>query len=207
MAAANDDFDGPWTAASVIFTTKPCSWCRPPFFPNPSCCLTVLYDPNMSDPSLAGQALSTWDKLAPWWDAGITLNGNKYWQVLQEPSLSRLLSSHVSKPYSRALDLATGTGLCARWLAARGAHAVLAADGSEKMLEIASGWSRDDDRIKFRRLDVTSQKDWEGLIREEEEQGSGGKFDAVLINMAIMDIAEIETFAAAVPKLLRRDGM
>ncbi|KAK0620588.1 hypothetical protein B0T14DRAFT_497090 [Immersiella caudata] len=132
----------------------------------------------MSDPSLSGQALSTWDNIAQWWDAGITLNGNNYWQVLQEPCLTRLLSSQVSKPTSRALDLATGNGLCARWLASRGAQAVLATDGN-----------------------------WEALIRDEEEQGPGGKFDAVLINMAIMDIAEIGTFAASVPKLLRKDGV
>jgi hypothetical protein len=35
------------------------------------------------------------------------------------------------------------------------------------------------------------------------EQG----FDIVLMNMALMDVAELEPLAAALPKLLNRDGV
>ncbi len=35
----------------------------------------------------------------------------------------------------------------------------------------------------------------------------GGAFDVVVINMAIMDIPTLEPLAAALPRLLKKDGM
>lgn len=34
-----------------------------------------------------------------------------------------------------------------------------------------------------------------------------GGFDVVIMNMAIMDVSTIEPLAAALPKLLKKDGM
>lgn len=93
----------------------------------------------MSHPTLAAEALSKWDAIASYWDAGIGRDGNKYWRALQEPCLRRMLGAHLAKPGCRALDLATGNGLCARWLKAQGAAEVVATDGSEDMLVIAGG--------------------------------------------------------------------
>ncbi len=134
----------------------------------------------MSNPTLAPEALAAWNDIASFWDSQIGKDGNKYWRKLQEPSLSRLLGPILaSKPGCRALELATGNGLCARWLAARGAE-VLATDGSEKMVEIARTYYESKDgegagegkgKIEFRRLDVTSGEEFGVLGMEERSKG------------------------------------
>ncbi|KAK0707857.1 S-adenosyl-L-methionine-dependent methyltransferase [Lasiosphaeris hirsuta] len=157
----------------------------------------------MSAPELASDALSRWENCAAFWDQTIGRDGNKYWKVLQEPCLGRLLGDHLAKP-AAALELATGNGLCARWLADRGAS-VLATDGSDNMLEIARGHMAGRD-VELRRLDVTRADEFEGLAREIKE-GAGTRFDIVLMNMAIMDIATLEPLAQALPGLLAHDGV
>ncbi|KAK0616457.1 S-adenosyl-L-methionine-dependent methyltransferase [Immersiella caudata] len=153
----------------------------------------------MSTP-LSTTALSAWDSIAPYWDEGIGQDGNKYWRVLQEPCLGRFLSEHLAKPGCRALDLATGNGLCARWLAGRGAK-VMATDGSEKMAEFARGRCEGWEGIEVGVLDVVVG--WEGWIGEHEKE----KFDIILMNMAIMDVSDIEPLAKALPKLLKKGGV
>jgi ubiquinone/menaquinone biosynthesis C-methylase UbiE len=165
-----------------------------------------MSQPAASEPikSLSARALATWDIIAPDWDAAITADGNKYWRRLQEPSLRRLLSPTLSANCRRALDLATGNGLCARWLLARGAGSVLATDGSEGMLELARGHGHGYKGMRFRKVDVTSEKDLRGLVEEE----AGWGFDAVLMNMAIMDVGDLEPLAKALKGgLLAQDGV
>jgi 2-polyprenyl-3-methyl-5-hydroxy-6-metoxy-1,4-benzoquinol methylase len=163
--------------------------------------------PTSSEPieCLSARALAAWETIAPDWDAAITAYGNKYWRRLQEPSLTRLLSPSLSaNPNCRALDLATGNGLCARWLRARGAGSVLATDGSEEMLELARGHGDGDVGIMFRKVDVTREKNLGGLVEEEAHGG----FDVVLMNMAIMDVADLEPLAKALKGgLLAQDGV
>lgn len=118
----------------------------------------------MSAPALAGDALSRWETCATFWDETIGRDGNKYWKVLQEPCLGRLLGGHLAKPAAAALELATGNGLCARWLADRGAS-VLATDGSSNMLELAKS-HMSGRGIELRRLDVTRAEEFEGLLGE-----------------------------------------
>ncbi|KAJ4294671.1 hypothetical protein N0V88_004901 [Collariella sp. IMI 366227] len=63
--------------------------------------------------SFASLSLEAWEANAGYWNSSITKHGNKYWQRLQEPSLTCLLGSHLSKPGGcKALDLATVTGDC-----------------------------------------------------------------------------------------------
>jgi ubiquinone/menaquinone biosynthesis C-methylase UbiE len=166
-----------------------------------------MSQPIASEPieSISARALATWDIIAPDWDAAITADGNKYWRRLQEPSLTRLLSPTLSANRNcRALDLATGNGLCARWLLARGAASVLATDGSEGMLEVARGHGHGYKGMRFRKVDVTSEKDLRGLVEEE----AGWGFDAVLMNMAIMDVGDLEPLAKALKGgLLAQDGV
>ena len=88
-------------------------------------------------------------------------DGNEYWNMLQVPCLKRLVPL---KPGLKALDLATGNGLVARWLAAGGAD-VTATDGSEKMLEHATRRANEGGlRMEFRKLDVTQPQDFEDLL-------------------------------------------
>lgn len=177
-----------------------------------------------SSPStLSARAIAAWEANAAVWDAEITRYGNRYWTRLQEPSLSRLLSPHLAhKPGCRALDLATGNGLCARWMRAKGAASVLATDASVEMLQRARGYAESDTSggeggvegvvegeglvggIKFERVDVTNEEDMAGLAARAGEEG---RFDVVLMNMALMDVPDIDVLARALPKLLAEGGV
>ncbi|RFU74956.1 hypothetical protein TARUN_7288 [Trichoderma arundinaceum] len=160
----------------------------------------------MSAPHLSQEALAIWETNAEFWDSGIGEQGNKYWQKLQEPSLRRLLSPSLNKQGCAALELATGNGLCARWLANNGAASVIATDGTFGMLEQAKKYMNDElaEKISYRKLDVTDANDFVPLV-EKAAEISG--FDIVLISMAIMDIATLDPLADVLPKLLKKDGV
>ncbi|KAH6613630.1 S-adenosyl-L-methionine-dependent methyltransferase [Chaetomium sp. MPI-SDFR-AT-0129] len=157
-------------------------------------------------PPLGPEAIASWDVNAAYWDASITKDGNKYWRRLQEPCLARFLEPFLPSG-GRVLDLATGNGLCARWLADKLQESggepgeVVATDASEGMLGVARGYGNRDGRITFRRVDVTSGEELKGL-REEK-----GRFGVVLMNMAIMDVAELEPLAKALRELLVPGGV
>ena len=108
--------------------------------------------------------MKSWETNAEFWNEGIGKDGNKYWKLLQLPTLKRMIDV---RPGSKALDLATGNGLAARWLASEGAS-VLATDGSADMLESAklhhpAAYS---ESISYRQLDVTEPADFEALMRD-----------------------------------------
>jgi len=153
---------------------------------------------------IAREALSVWDDIATFWDESYSKDGNQYFKLLQVPSLERLLGEKLAGATAgkiRALDLATGNGVVARLLARHGAE-VLATDGSDNMLRIAADYVEGGMNMKFRRLDVTSDEEFERFV---EEEASG--FDIITINMSIMDIATLDPLARALPKLLTKDGM
>jgi 2-polyprenyl-3-methyl-5-hydroxy-6-metoxy-1,4-benzoquinol methylase len=154
----------------------------------------------------SARAVASWEANAAHWDSTITADGNKYWRRLQEPSLTRLLTPSLTKSGGcKALDLATGNGLCARWLARSGARSVLATDASENMLALArghcEGGTEQERGIRFRQVDVTSRGDLEALAAEE------GRFDVVLMNMAIMDVAELGPLVYGLRGLLAEGGV
>ncbi|RYP54470.1 hypothetical protein DL768_000776 [Monosporascus sp. mg162] len=156
----------------------------------------------MSALSFHQESMDSWDANAEFWDNGIGEQGNKYWKALQLPTLKRMIQI---KPGSKALDLATGNGLAARWLASEGAS-VLATDGSEKMLQCAKlrHSALYGDSISYRQLDVTDIAAFEAL---ENDPVAAGGFDIILINMAIMDVATLEPIAKSIPRLLKKDGV
>jgi 2-polyprenyl-3-methyl-5-hydroxy-6-metoxy-1,4-benzoquinol methylase len=156
---------------------------------------------NMSDTDLAKEVLDSWEANAIYWDEGIGRDGNLYWRVLEEPCLKRLLADHL-KPGCRALDLATGNGLCARWMATYGAS-VLATDASSQMLERARGHTTTKDQIAFRKLDMADPADFGPLFENSEDKG----FDVILMNMAIMDVVTLGPLTEALPKLLNKGGV
>ncbi len=172
----------------------------PPSSPLP----TTNNPPEPDRPTLSALSIASWDANASYWDTTITAHGNKYWRRLQEPSLTRLLTAALAQPGCRALDLATGNGLCARWMARQGAQDVLATDASGEMLALARGHGEGSDAgIRFRQVDVTNREDLRKL-REEE-----GRFGVVLMNMAAMDVAELGALAEALGRgeLLAEGGM
>lgn len=120
--------------------------------------------------------LLPWEAFAASWDEGMGDEGNQYFSVLEFPVLKKLAKVHNE---TRALDLATGNGLVARWLAQEGAS-VLATDGSKAMVErartrTASWYERGllpEGKIVFDILDVTDPGAWKNLSFSHPEMVS-----------------------------------
>ncbi|EFQ97754.1 hypothetical protein MGYG_00795 [Nannizzia gypsea CBS 118893] len=149
--------------------------------------------------------VAAWDQLAEIWDTLMGTPGNDYFTVIELPALERLAQP---KPGDCALDLATGNGLVAHWMAQKGAG-VLATDGSPAMVAHAQARQskrlkddEDEGKVSYKILDVTNPQHFEELIQSK----AGETFDIITMNMAIMDVATLEHLANALPKLLKRDG-
>jgi SAM-dependent methyltransferase len=123
---------------------------------------------NMETPFLDNPSILPWENHAASWDEQMGDNRNDYFSALKLPVLKRLISP---QPGNRVLDLATGNGLVARWLAQEGAL-VFATDGSRAMIERARArtltWCQQgrlsENRVSFHVLDVTDKSSWEQFI-------------------------------------------
>jgi SAM-dependent methyltransferase len=136
-----------------------------------------------------------WEDNAAFWDAHMGDHGNEFHRLVVRPAVERLLGDVARR---RVLDLACGNGIFALRLAELGAR-VTATDVSEAMLEHARRRSAALGRaIGFRRCDATD----EAALRALGE----GAFDAIVCNMALMDIPDVAPLAAAVPHLLTPGG-
>ena len=134
---------------------------------------------------------AAWDALAPFWDE--QMEAGKTWQrTLIAPAVERLLELQDGE---RVLELACGNGEFARRMTELGAN-VLATDFSEPMLERARARGG---AIDYRQLDATDREAIAALAAD-------GSFDAVVSNMAIMDMTDIEPMAEAVGTLVRPRG-
>jgi 2-polyprenyl-3-methyl-5-hydroxy-6-metoxy-1,4-benzoquinol methylase len=132
-----------------------------------------------------------WDALAAYWDERVEA-GETWQRHLIQPSVERLLEL---QPGERVLEIACGNGEFARRMAELGAL-VLATDFSEGMLERARARGGD---VEYQRVDATD----EGALLAV---GDPGSFDAVVSNMAVMDMESIDPMATAVARLLRPAG-
>jgi SAM-dependent methyltransferase len=153
----------------------------------------------VDDPSRAGhpsvdETRELWEAKAAFWDAGMG-EGNLFQQVLVGPAAERLLRV---QPSQLVLDVACGNGVFSRRLAELGAR-VVATDFSETFLELArQRTTRNQDRIEYRLVDATN---------EEQLLTLGvGRFDAVVCNMALMDMPVIEPLLRAIRQLLQPGG-
>lgn len=131
-----------------------------------------------------------WNASAAYWDQYMG-EGNDFVEVLIWPATLRLLDL---QPGQRVLDLACGNGLYARKLAALGVH-VVAVDFSAEMIRLAQAHGTPGKTIDYRTLDLTDTAQLATLANRP--------FDAVLCQMALFDIADIEPLMAALPSLLR----
>lgn len=117
---------------------------------------------------LKNSILGPWEDFASDWDEGMGDKGNDYFRFLELPILEKL----VERPEGcRALDLATGNGLVARWLAQKAAS-VIATDGALSMLDRAK--ARTDSsiyggKIHYCCLDVTDQASWDSFIADNTD--------------------------------------
>ena len=140
------------------------------------------------------QTRHAWDANAQYWDEKMG-EGNDFVQELIRPSTERLLSL---KSGEKVLDMACGNGLASRRLASLGAN-VVAFDFSEKMIQHARARTTEyAERIRWHVADATDE---DRLLDFGERT-----YDAILCNMALFDIADIQPLARVIPRLLRPGG-
>jgi len=136
-----------------------------------------------------------WEANADIWDSTMGDEGNDFFNILCWTPLASFLDV---QPDSHILDIACGNGLTSRRLAALGAN-VTAFDFSANLIEKAKARPNPDDRIAYHVIDATNESQ---LL----ELGTG-KFDSALSNMALFDMANIETLFQTLPKLLKPNGV
>jgi ubiquinone/menaquinone biosynthesis C-methylase UbiE len=141
--------------------------------------------------SLHDEVRSAWDELAAFWDERVEA-GRTWQRHLIQPPVERLLGL---EPGERVLEIACGNGEFARRMAEVGGR-VLAVDFSEAMLERARAHGG---QVDYRHVDATNEDALRSL-------GEPGSFDAVVSNMAIMDMESIEPMVASASLLLRPAG-
>jgi 2-polyprenyl-3-methyl-5-hydroxy-6-metoxy-1,4-benzoquinol methylase len=132
---------------------------------------------------------AAWDANAEVWDAKMGDEGNDFANLLVWPAVQRLMEV---QPGQKILDAACGNGLFSRRLAALGAD-VTAFDFSTELIKLAK--ARNSTGITYQILDATDEQ---ALLRLGRQ-----KFDAVLCNMALMDIADITPLFHAIPQMLK----
>ncbi len=157
--------------------------------------MTSGESPALQDCSaLVRETQDIWNAKAAFWDARMG-DGNAFQRILLGPTCERLLAI---QPDELVLDLACGNGVFARRLAEIGAR-VMAVDFSKRFLELARARSASfSDRIEYRLVDATN----EAQLRALGER----RFDAVVCNMALMDMPVIDPLLRAVSRLLVPGG-
>ena len=101
------------------------------------------------------------------------------------------------QPRQRILDIACGNGLTSRRLAALGAN-VTAFDFSANLIEKAKTRENPTSLIEYRVIDATDEDQL--LILGQ------ASYDSAVSNMALFDMAEIETLFRTLPRLLKPNG-
>jgi 2-polyprenyl-3-methyl-5-hydroxy-6-metoxy-1,4-benzoquinol methylase len=145
------------------------------------------------DPTINDEVRQQWNQKADFWDNLHGDEGNAFHRYLVSPAAEKLLAIRTSES---ALDIACGNGAFARRLADLGAR-VVATDISEKLIARAKARSERYD-IQYHVVDATNEN---ALCALGE-----GRFDAVVCNMALMDMASIQPLLRAVRRLLTPDG-
>lgn len=146
------------------------------------------------DESVKSAVRRIWNENAGYWDSRMG-EGNSFHRELLLPVLERLLAIRSG---DCVLDVACGNGQLSRWMADREAE-VLAVDVSEQMVEIAkSRTHKGRGSVEYRVLDASAP----GVL----EQLGHGCFDAIVCNMALMDMPDIAPLAKVMPKLLGEKG-
>lgn len=135
-----------------------------------------------------------WDTNAAFWDERMA-EGNAFHLQLVEPAVLELLQL---QPQETVLEIACGNGQFARKLTSLGAR-VTATDFSPAMVERARTHPEPfNDRVDFRVADATDENELRALGEHA--------FDALVCNMALMDMSDIEPLFRAAPHLLKPRG-
>jgi 2-polyprenyl-3-methyl-5-hydroxy-6-metoxy-1,4-benzoquinol methylase len=140
---------------------------------------------------LAAATNAIWEANAAFWDERMG-NGNSFQLQLIGPATERLLAL---RPDERVLEVACGNGVMARRLAELGAR-VLATDVSSTFIARARARSTAvGDRLEYYVVDATDEATLLAL--------GAGAFDAIVCNMALMDMPRIEPLLRAARALLK----
>ena len=136
-----------------------------------------------------------WEANAEVWDSRMGDEGNDFFNLLCWPALVSLMDI---KPGQHILDIACGNGLTSRRLAALGAK-VTAFDFSANLIEKAKTRENPNSNIEYQVFDATDEQQ---LLSLGEQS-----FDSALSNMALFDMADIETLFKTLPKLLKPNAI
>ena len=148
---------------------------------------------NQHDPNQFSR--DAWEANAEVWDTRMGYEGNDFFNLLCWPVLASFLDV---QPGQNILDIACGNGLTSRRLATLGAR-VTAFDFSANLIERAKARSTTyQSLISHHLIDATDERQ---LLSLGEE-----KFDSALSNMALFDMADIETLFRTLPRLLKPNG-
>lgn len=135
-----------------------------------------------------------WNANAEWWDNQVGDIDIAH-QYVVNPAMETLLAI---KPGERVLEIACGNGTFARSLAQLGAS-VLACDFSEELLKRAKARTIDTHgSIEYRLLDAT--------VPDQLASLGEHSFNAAVVSMALMDMANIEPLIRAFSHLLVTEG-
>jgi SAM-dependent methyltransferase len=152
-------------------------------------------DMDEQEKALNEEGRALWDQKAAFWDALHGDEGNQFHCHLVSPAVERLLAL---KPGERVLDIACGTGVMARRLAALGGQ-VTAVDFSPLLIEKAKVRGQSGgEPIHYFVADATDDEDLAAF--------GEGQFDAAVCTMALMDMPVITPLYRAVRRLLSADG-
>lgn len=145
--------------------------------------------------SLNAAGHDQWDRKAAFWDTLHGDDGNRFHRRLVGPAVERLLAL---QPGERVLDIACGSGVMARRLAALGGR-VTAVDFSAALIEKARQRGQPaGEPIRYAVADATDEAALAAL--------GEGAFDAVVCTMALMDMPEIAPLYRAARRLLAVGG-
>ena len=135
---------------------------------------------------------AAYDEIAGWYDEAVRSGPLAAFHAWVVPIILDLAGEVRDR---RVCDLACGQGIVTRRLADRGAS-VVGVDISEKLLEIARGYEREEPQgISYIRGDAQSLD----AITDET-------FDGVVCNMALMDIPDLAAALHTVSRILRPCG-
>jgi 2-polyprenyl-3-methyl-5-hydroxy-6-metoxy-1,4-benzoquinol methylase len=145
------------------------------------------------DPKSANeQTRDAWNINAAHWDTRMGDDGNDFVETLIWPASKRLLQPQSGQVY---LEVACGTGLYARKLAALGAQ-VVAFDFAKEMIAHARARTTEhNDRIDYSVIDATDEMALLALGTHH--------FDAAVCQMALFDMAEIDPLLRSLTTLLK----
>ena len=155
-----------------------------------------MTDTDSQRSNVARQARAIWERNSVYWDTQIG-EGNAFHLELVRPAVEGLLAPRAGEA---VLDLACGNGVYARHLADQGCD-VVACDFSKAFIELAAQRERGKSRlhpIEYRVIDAADPEQLATLGRD--------RFDAVVCNMAIMDIVDINPLFEFVPRMMKPEG-